>query len=184
MTEREKQKEGQEFWNLDEEISKAKIRARMLSQKMNAIPVESSAEIRMIAEELFAECGTDLTLKTPFQCDFGYNIFIGDHVLINYNCVFLDAAPIRIGNNCFVGPMTGLYTVNHPLDPERRNEGFVTGKPITLEKNVWVGGSATILPGVTIGENSVVAGGSVVTKNVPANVIVAGNPAKVIRRLK
>ena len=183
MTETEKQRKGMEFWNLDEEISAAKIRARLLTQKLNAVAVDDAAQIRKIVDELFASCGTDLTLKTPIQCDFGYNIFIGDHVLINYNCVFLDAAPITIGDNCFVGPMTGLYTVNHPLDPVRRNAGYVCGKPITLEKNVWIGGSCTILPGVTIGENSVIGGGSVVTKDIPANVIAVGSPAKVIRKL-
>lgn len=181
MTELEKQKNLEEFWNLDGEITGAKLRARQMTQKMNAVPVEETEEIRKIAGELFGACGKELTMKTPFQCDFGYNIFVGDNVLINYNCVFLDAAPIRIGDNCFLGPMTGLYTVNHPLDPERRNAGYVYGRPITLEKNVWLGGGCTVLSGVTIGENSVVGAGSVVTKDIPANVVAAGNPARVIR---
>ena len=183
MTEREKQNRCEEFWNRDEEISNAKLNARILSQKLNSIPVDDVEQINETASELFAECGKDLVLKPPFYCDFGYNIFLGESVLINYNCVFLDAAPITIGDNCFIGPMVGMYTVNHPLDPERRNDGYVYGKPITLEKNVWLGGGCTILSGVTIGENSVIGAGSVVTKDIPANVIAAGNPARVIREL-
>ena len=183
MTEKEKQKNLEEFWNLDEEIAGAKLRARALAQKLNAIPVEETEEIRKIADELFGACGKDLTLKPPFQCDFGYNILLGDSVLINFNCVFLDAAPITIGDHCFIGPMTGFYTVNHPMDPDRRNQGYVYGEPITLEKNVWLGGGCTILSGVTIGENSVIGAGSVVTKDIPANVVAAGNPARVIRSL-
>lgn len=184
MSELEKQRRGEEFQNNDEEISRAKIRARKMAQDLNSIPVDQTEEIQKAAAELFAACGSNLTLKPPFQCDFGYNISIGDNVLINYNCVFLDAGPITIGDNCFVGPMTGLYTVGHPIDPKRRNEGFVFGKPITLGKNVWMGGGCTVLPGVTIGDNAVVAAGSVVTKDVPANVIVAGNPAKILRSIE
>ncbi len=183
MTEFEKQKRCEEFWNRDEEISNAKLRARKLTQQLNAVPVEDAEEIRRIIDELLGSCGKDLVMKPPFQCDFGYNIFIGESVLINYNCVFLDAAPITIGDNCFIGPMCGLYTVNHPLDPERRNAGYIYGRPITLGKNVWLGGGCTILSGVTIGDNTVIGAGSVVTKDIPANVIAAGNPARVIREL-
>ena len=183
MSEMEKQMRGEEFWNRDAEISNAKLRARQLCQKLNNTPVEEAEQIKEIVSELFAECGEELVMKPPFFCDFGYNIHLGKSVLINYNCVFLDAAPITIGDNCFIGPMVGMYTVNHPLDAERRNDGYVYGKPITLEKNVWLGGGCTILSGVTIGENSVIGAGSVVTKDIPANVIAAGNPAKVIREI-
>jgi len=183
MTELEKQQRTEEFWNNDEEIGRAKIRARRLCQLLNNVNVENRDEILRIADELFAECGSGLTLKTPFQCDFGYNIRIGKNVLINYNCVFLDAAPVTIGDNCYIGPMTGLYTVNHPLDPERRNAGYVYGRPITLGKNVWLGGGTTILSGVTIGDNCVVGAGSVVTRDLPANSVAVGNPARVIREI-
>ena len=183
MTEKEKQLRCEEFWNRDPEISEAKIHARSLCQKLNAIPVEDTHKIQEAAKELFAECGDELCLKPPFYCDFGYTIHIGRSVLINFQCVFLDCAPITIGDNCFIGPNCGFYTVNHPLDPERRNEGYVYGRPITLKENVWIGGGSTILSGVTIGKNSVVGAGSVVTKDVPDNVIVAGNPARILRSL-
>lgn len=184
MSEKEKQLRCEEFQNKDEEISAAKIHARKLAQQLNSIPIEDTAAIQAAAGELFGDCGKDLTLKTPFQCDFGYNIHLGDNVLINYQCVFLDAAPITIGDNCFIGPMCGMYTVNHPFDPQRRNAGYVYGRPITLEENVWIGGSTTILSGVTIGRNSVIGAGSVVTRDIPANVVAAGNPARIIRRLE
>lgn len=183
MSEMEKLKNGEEFWNRDEEISAAKLHARKLSQELNAIPVEDTDKINAAAKELFGSVGKDLCLKPPFQCDFGFNIHLGESVLINYNCVFLDAAPITIGDNCFIGPMTGMYTVSHPIDPVRRNEGFVNGRAITLKENVWMGGGCTVLPGVTIGKNVIVGAGSVVTKDIPDNVIVAGNPARIIREL-
>ena len=183
MTEKEKQMRCEEFWNRDPEISGAKIRARLLCQKLNAVPADDDPQITALARELFADCDGALCLKPPFYCDFGYNIHIGKSVLINYQCVFLDAAPINIGDNCFIGPMTGLYTVNHPLDPVHRNDGYVYGRPITLGENVWLGGGCTVLSGVTIGNNVVVGAGCVITKDVPDNVIIAGNPARVIRRL-
>ncbi len=183
MSEMDKLKNMEEFWNRDDEISAAKLHARALSQKLNAIPVEDTEQVLAAAKELFGSVGKDLCLKTPFQCDFGFNIHIGESVLINYNCVFLDAAPITIGDNCFIGPMTGMYTVSHPVDPVRRNEGFVNGRPITLKENVWMGGGCTVLPGVTIGKNVIVGAGSVITKDIPDNVIVVGNPARIIREL-
>lgn len=184
MTELEKQNHCEEYWNNDPEIIAAKSRARSLSYELSRTDVGDPETLQRIVKELFAECGDNLYLKPPFYCDFGYNIRLGKSVLINYQCVFLDSAPITIGDNCFIGPMCGLYTVSHPFDPERRNEGYVTGSPITLKNNVWLGGSCTILPGVTIGENSVIGAGSVVTKDIPANVVAAGNPARVIRSLK
>ena len=183
MSELEKQSRGEEFWNQDPQIVEAKRRARRLSYELNRASIDDEDTFHRIVEELFAGCGENLYLKPPFYCDYGYNIHIGNNVLINYQCVFLDAAPITIGDNCFIGPMCGLYTVRHPLDVQRRNEGYVTGRPIILKDNVWLGGSCTILPGVTIGENSVIGAGSVVTKDIPDNVIAVGDPARVIRQL-
>ena len=183
MSEMDKLKNMEEFWNRDEEISAAKLHARVLSQKLNSIPVEDTEQVLAAAKELFGSIGEDLYLKPPIQCDFGFNIHIGNSVLINFNCVFLDAAPITIGDNCFIGPMTGMYTVSHPVDPVRRNEGFVNGRPITLKENVWMGGGCTVLPGVTIGKNVIVGAGSVITKDIPDNVIGVGNPARIIREL-
>ncbi|MBR2122855.1 MAG: sugar O-acetyltransferase [Lachnospiraceae bacterium] len=183
MTELEKQKSLEEYWNNDPEIVEAKKRARMITQMINQTPAEDTGKIFDIACELFGSCGKGLYIKPPFYCDFGYNIHVGENCIINFQCVLLDEAPIIIGDNCMIGPMTGLYTVSHPLDPERRAAGYVSGKPIVLENNVWIGGSCTILPGVTIGENAVIGAGAVVTKDIPANTVAAGNPAKVLRKL-
>ena len=173
----------EEFWNRDESIAYAKLRARTLSQKINNTPVDDTDTIRSLVDDLFGDCGENLCLKPPIQCDFGYNLHVGNNVLINYQCVFLDAAPVTIGDNCFIGPTTGFYTVNHPIDPKRRNDGYVYGEPITLGENVWIGGGCTILSGVTIGKNSIIGAGSVVTKDIPENVIAAGNPARIIRSI-
>ena len=183
MTELEKQKNLEEYWNNDPEIVEAKKRARAITQMINQTSAEDTGRIFDIACELFASCGKGLYIKPPFYCDFGYNIHVGENCIINFQCVFLDEAPIILGNNCMIGPMTGLYTVSHPLDPERRAAGYVSGKLIVLKDNVWVGGSCTILPGVTIGENAVIGAGSVVTKDVPAGTVVAGNPARPIRSI-
>ena len=183
MTELEKQKNGEEFCNSDPEVTAAKFRARSLCYELSRTDVDDTETLQQVVKELFGSCGNNLYLKPPFYCDYGYNVHAGDNVLINYQCVFLDAAPVTIGDNCFIGPMCGFYTVKHPLDPQRRNEGYVQGEPITLKDNVWIGGSCTILPGVTIGENSVIGAGSVVTRDIPANSVAVGNPARVIRQL-
>ena len=183
MTEKEKQLRGEEFLNSDKEIGAAKARARVMCQKLDAIPADDGTAIQAWAEEMFAKCGENLYLKPPFHCDYGYMIQAGKNVLINFQCVFLDAGPITIGDNCFIGPNCGFYTVSHPLDPQRRNEGYVTGRPITLKENVWLGGGCTILPGVTIGKNSVIGAGSVVTNDIADKVVAVGNPARIREQL-
>ena len=122
-------------------------------------------------------------ILSPFQCDYGYNIEIGDNFFANVNLVILDGAKVRIGNNAFIAPNVGIYTAGHPFDVKQRNEGLEYAFPVTIGDNVWIGAQACILPGVTIGDNTVIAGGSVVTKDIPANVIAAGNPCRVIREI-
>jgi maltose O-acetyltransferase len=134
-------------------------------------------------EQLLGKVGKRVSVRPSFYCDYGYNIELGDHVFINFNCVFLDCAPIIVGNNVLFAPAVQLYTATHPLDVKTRTADLESAHPIRIEDNVWVGGGAVVLPGVTVGANSVIAAGSVVTKDIPANVVVAGNPAKVIRDL-
>lgn len=124
------------------------------------------------------------SIQPPFYCDYGCNINVGNNFYANFNNVFLDVCPITIGDNCMFGPDVKLYTATHPLDPIERNGGLELGKPITIGNNVWLGGSVVIVPGVTIGDNVVVAAGSVVTKDVPANIVVGGNPARIIRNIE
>ncbi|MNC32530.1 Maltose O-acetyltransferase [compost metagenome] len=123
----------------------------------------------------------DAYIEPSFRCDYGYNIFLGKNFYANFDCVILDVCPVHIGDNCMLAPGVHIYTATHPLDAETRNSGVEFGKPVTIGHNVWIGGRAVINPGVTIGDNVVVGSGSVVTKDIPANAVVAGNPARVIK---
>lgn len=137
-----------------------------------------------LLSSLFKHIGANATIEKPIYFDYGLNIFIGDNFFANYDCIFLDVAPITIGHNVLFGPRVSLYTAGHPTDVEKRNEGLEFGLPITIGDNVWIGGNSVINPGVTIGENSVIGAGSVVTKDIPPNVVAVGNPCRIIRHLK
>lgn len=129
------------------------------------------------------QAGDNLWIQPPFYCDYGTNIITGEGVFFNFNCVVLDVMEVNIGSKTMFGPNVQIYTATHPLDYKIRNTGLEYAKPITIGENVWVGGSVVICPGITIGDNSIIGAGSVVTKSIPANVIAAGNPCKVIRNL-
>lgn len=122
-------------------------------------------------------------IKPPFFCDYGYNIYLGKGVMLNYGCVLLDVCRIRIGDHTLIGPNTQIYTACHATDPKLRLKGAEFGRPVRIGANVWIGGGCIILPGVTIGNNAVIGAGSVVTKPVPANTVAFGNPCRVVRRL-
>ena len=123
-------------------------------------------------------------IKPPFYCDYGYNIYLGSNVMLNYGCVILDVSFVRIGDDTLIGPNTHIYTACHSMDAGERKKNIEFGKPVTIGKNVWIGGNCCILPGVTIGDNTVIGAGSIVTKDIPNNVMAAGNPARVIKKLK
>mgnify|MGYP003372504010 CR=1 FL=1 len=123
------------------------------------------------------------SIESPFLCDYGYNIIFRGRAFINFGCKILDEAKVIFGENAFIGPGCGFYTACHPLDHSKRNKGIEWAKPITVGNNVWLGGDVTVLPGVTIGDNSVIGAGSVVTKDIPANCVAAGNPCKKIREI-
>ena len=149
----------------------------------NSLRPSQKEEQLAILHELLGACGKNLTLNQPFHCDYGRNIFLGDNVLINYNLTVLDEATVTVGNNVYIGPNVSIYTPCHPLDAEQRCSGIQWAKAVTIGNNVWVGGGATILPGVTIGDNAVIAAGAVVSRDVPASTLVAGNPARVIKSI-
>lgn len=157
--------------------------ARILCTRFNNSPEDETLR-RSILKELLGSCGESIAVKPPFHCDYGYNIFVGDDYFMNFDCVFLDAAPIRIGKHCMIGPKTCIYAIGHPLDAEERKKKIGIPKPVNIGDNVWIGGGVTILPGVTIGDNTVIAAASVVTKSFPDNVVIAGNPARIIKYLK
>lgn len=136
-----------------------------------------------ILRTLLKSLGRSPVFDGPFLCDYGFNIEIGDNFYTNVNLVILDAARVSIGSNVFIAPNVGLYTSGHPLDAERRNRGLEFALPITIADNVWIGAGAQILPGVTVGEGSVIAAGAIVTRDVPPGVVAGGNPAKVLRAI-
>ena len=140
-------------------------------------------EQRAILRDILGGYGERFHFNQPFHCDYGCNIFIGNGFFANFNLTILDEAEVRMGDNVFIGPNVSIYTACHPLDAPSRNRLIEWAEPVTIGNNVWIGGSATILPGVTIGDNVVVGAGSVVTKDVPANVVVGGNPARIIKHL-
>ena len=182
-TEREKMTNAEPFLTNDPQLMKDKKNARILCSRFNDSPEDESVR-KSILKELLGSCTENIAVKPPFHCDYGYNIFVGDDFFMNFDCVFLDAAPIRIGTNCMIGPKTCIYAIGHPLDAEGRRKKIGIPKPVNIGDNVWIGGGVTILPGVTIGNNSVVAAASVVTKSFPEDVVVAGNPARIIKHLK
>lgn len=192
MTEREKQAAGLPFDGANEELKKLQFRAFGLIRKLNETDVDDEKTRKAIIEELFGRAGKNLRVYLPFRVDFGCNIYTGDNVLINMNCTFLDTNKITIGERVLIAPDVKIYTANHPIRAKERYYDIGGGnayistssKPVEIGDDVWIGGGAIILPGVTIGSNVIVGAGSVVTKDVPNNVVVAGNPAKIIKRLE
>lgn len=148
----------------------------------NMEPDKFEEKIKLI-KEIFGKTGENVFVEAPFRCDYGYNIEVGENFFANYNLTILDVGRVKIGANAQIAPNVSIYTAGHPVHPESRNTGYEYGIPITIGDNVWIGGSVTILPGVTIGSNVVIGAGSVVTKDLPDNVIAAGNPCRVIRTI-
>ena len=136
-----------------------------------------------IMSKILRKTGQNFLIEQPFWCDYGYNVEVGDNFFANHNCVILDGAKVRFGNNCFIAPNCSFYTAGHPISVTERNEGLEYAKPITVGNNVWIGGGVTVLPGVTIGNNVVIGAGSVVTKDIPDGVLAFGNPCKMHREL-
>ncbi len=167
----------------DEELTKERVRARLLLKKLNDSAEDQVEERKQILNELIPAAGKNVQIQPPFYCDYGYNIEMGDEVFFNFNCVVLDVAPVKIGSRVLFGPNVQIYTATHPLNHRERAAGLESGQPITIGDDVWIGGSAIINPGVEIGDHTVIGAGSVVTKNIPAGVFAAGNPCKIIRQL-
>lgn len=181
-TEREKMVAGEPYDPLDPELAALRDRAGDLCHALNATRERDAAARRRILTDLLGRGGDTAWLRPPFFCDYGWNIFLGDRVFFNFNCVILDVSPVTIGDFTQFGPAVQVYTATHPLDAMlRRKEEF--GKPVTIGSDVWVGGGAVICPGVTIGDRTVIGAGSVVTRDVPAGVLAVGNPCRVVREI-
>ena len=180
-TEKEKMLAGEYYRPAEESIYNEERRAKDLVMRYNNTRPRATKEREELLQALLGHAGKNIRIEAPFQCDFGYNIFTGDNFYANVNCVFLDSAPIRFGNNVFVGPNTGFYPPQHAIHPAERAKGYERALPITVGDDVWIGGSVSVIGGVTIGNGSIIGAGSVVTADIPANVIAAGNPCRVIR---
>lgn len=167
----------------DKELKMLAKRGRTISDKINKTKTMDFKKREKLARKMFEKAGTNLNINKPFYVDYGSNITIGDNFFANFNCTMLDVCRITIGNNVMFAPNVALYTASHPLDKEIRISGLELGYPITIGDNVWLGGNVVVNPGVTIGNNTVIGSGSVVVKDIPSDVLAAGNPAKVIRKL-
>jgi maltose O-acetyltransferase len=174
---------GELYDPLDAELAAARARARDLCQALNASREDQQGERRRVMRELFGRGGGSVWMQPPFYCDYGANIELGERVFFNFNCVVLDVCRVRIGSFSLFGPAVQVYTAMHPMDAAlRRKQEY--GKPVEIGADVWIGGGAIILPGVTIGSRAVIGAGSVVTRDVPEDVFAAGNPCRVIREIE
>lgn len=181
MTEWQKIRAGLPYNDFAPELFQLRINAKKLFRTYNKTEDDETELRKKLLSELFEHIGDDVWIEPDFRCEFGKNISIGDRTYINFGCIILDCAPVSIGSDVLMGPNIGIYPVNHAFDPDERSQGVCQGKPIRIEDKVWLGGDVKILPGVTIGEGSIIGTGSVVTKSIPARVIAAGNPCKIIR---
>lgn len=182
-TEKEKMLDGELYDPLDPVLVAERLRTRLLIKELNDSREDAIEERTRILNELIPNAGPGLWLQPPFYCDYGSYMIVGEKVFFNFNCVVLDVTYVRIGSRTMFGPNVQIYTATHPVNHIERSSGVEYAKPITIGEDVWVGGSAVICPGVTIGDRVVIGAGSVVTKNIPSDVFAAGNPCKVIRSL-
>lgn len=183
MTEKEKMLAGKLYVAFDEELKKDSKRARKLVRLFNQTTEEQIEDRTELLKKLFASVGDNIYIEPSFRCDYGCHISIGDNFFANYDCIIIDVCKVDIGNNVFFAPRVCICTATHPIDTEVRNTGLEYGKPIHIGDNVWIGMNAVVNPGITIGNNSIIGAGSVVTKDIPNDVIAVGNPCRILRKI-
>ena len=180
MTEKEKRDNGELYNpNYDKELISEMRKAKELCYNYNNINPLNQEERKEYIKKILGKTGKEIIIESNFFCDYGYNIEVGENFYTNHNCVILDGAKVKFGDNVFIGPNCGFYTAGHPIEIETRNMGLEYAKPITIGNNVWIGGNVSVMPGVTIGDNVTIGAGSVVTKDIPSNCIAYGNPCKI-----
>ena len=183
MTEKEKMLSGRPYQAFGEELFRERQYAKELLFDFNSARPSEIAKQNEIIKKLFGGIKGDFHIEAPFRCDYGYNLSIGKDFYSNYNCTILDCAEVTIGDNVMFAPNVSLFTAGHPIHHEPRIEGLEYAFPITIGNNVWIGGGVIINPGVTIGDNVVIGAGSVVTKDIPSNVVAVGNPCKIVKEI-
>lgn len=181
MTQRER-RDLQLPYISDESVYEEQKRARLLTQKLNTMDRSDFEGIQKVIQELLQTEETPF-INPPFYCDYGNHIKVGKNFFANYNCCILDVGKVTIGDNCLFAPNVSIYTAGHPIHPDARNSLYEYGIDVTIGSNCWLGGNVIVMPGVNIGDNCVIGAGSVVTKDIPAWSIAAGNPARVIRKI-
>jgi maltose O-acetyltransferase len=182
-TEKEKMIAGEMYVASDPQLVAERRRARDLCRELN-LSRDGEGDLRgRILSDLLGRVGEETWIEPPFHCDYGSNIYLGDKVYFNFNCVILDPAPVAIGSRAQFGPAVQIYTATHPLNAAERSAGPEFAKPIEIGDDVWIGGGAIVCPGVRIGARSVIGAGSVVTGDIPEDVFAAGNPCRVIRSI-
>ena len=182
LSEKEKMLRGIEYKNTDKELHILIEEKKAMLDEYNRLGIYEKEKRDILIKKILKKTGEKIWIHTPFPCDYG-NIEVGENFLSHHNCVILDEAKVTFGDNCLVAPNVGIYTVGHVFDIEKRKLGYEYAYPITIGNNVWIGGNCAVLPGVTIGDNSVIGAGSVVNRDIPKNCVAAGNPCKVIRNL-
>lgn len=169
--------------NYDPDLIAERKNCKVVLHEINSLSPISDEKRYELFRKILGKVKGQFIIESPFHCDYGYNIELGENFYMNVNCVILDEAKVTFGNNVFIAPNCAFYTAGHPFDVEQRNKGLEYAKPITVGNNVWIGGNVVVVPGVTIGDNSVIGAGSVVTTDIPANSLAVGNPCKVIRKI-
>ena len=177
MTEKAKMLNGELYDSSDKQLVDELIKAKKLYNNLCIEDIEKGNEI---IKKLFSKTGNEFMIMPNFYCDYGFNIEIGEKFYSNHNLVILDANKVTFGNNVQIGPNCGFYTSGHPIDKETRRKAEFA-KPIVVGNDVWIGGNVCVMPGVTIGDNTIIGAGSVVTKDIPSNVVAVGNPCKIIK---
>ena len=172
---------GEPYRADDPDLRADVLRADRLLRAYDALGADEEERRAALLAELLGAVGDGVALRPPFRCDYGYNIRLGRGVFVNFGCVFLDVATIEIGDGAQIGPHVQILAADHPRDPELRRQGWESGRPVRVGRNVWIGGGAILLPGVTVGDDAIVGAGSVVTRDVARGATVAGNPARALR---
>lgn len=183
MNQKERMLAGLPYKSWLDGLEEERIETKKKIYEYNHLPPEKWDKQTELIKNIMGKTGENVHIEAPFHCDYGYNIEVGENFYANYNLIILDVGKVCIGDNALIAPNVSIYTAGHPIHPASRNTGYEYGIGITIGNNVWIGGNTCIMPGVKIGNNVVIGGGSVVTKDIPDNMIAVGNPCRVIREI-